>query len=215
MDLHLVTYGIGQKSGTVSISQNDVTFSGKSIQLHKVESISFSLKSSRQALHSTVNATINIRTNEGSMVLKFSGSDGMLQRKFEPVLASFISIRTQLIQHIGPLILNRMLQLIDNGETLRFTNFIINHKGITSRSMLKGEQRAGWEEDITVLPKEKSNTFVELFNSSILSKYKHDYWEIVYHNKYLGKIISLGEFSYEEENGCIIPFLVTFIKQHT
>jgi len=215
MELSLITYGIGQKSGRVSISEDSVTFAGKSLRTAEVLSLSSSLKSSREVLYSSINGTITIKTNYESMILKFSGSDGMFQSKSDEVLQSFFTIRTQLIQHIGPLILSRMLQSIGDGNNLNIGKFIINHKGITSQSMLKGELRAGWEEDITLRPKNKENKFLKYFNAGLSASDKYDYWEVVYHNRYQGKVVNLGDFSYEDDNGCMIPFLISFIKQHS
>ncbi len=215
MDLILRTHGVGQKGGPISIGSSGVSFGGRSVRSDDVISISSSLKSSREMLYSTVNAKITIKTRSDSMILKFSGSDGMFQKKFDEVLQSFISIRTQIIEHIGPRLLIQMLQSISSGKTFQIGRFAINSKGITTQTALRGELRAGWDEEFELRPKTKENLLLKYLNAGISSRDKFDHWEIVYHNRSLGRMISLGEFSFDDDNGCMVPFLLSYIKENS
>lgn len=213
MNLHLKTYGIGQKSGRISIDSNGISFAEKTLLVDDIQNISSSLKVAREMLYTSINSKITLTTSSDSMTFKFCGTDSMISKRANEVLENFMTIRTAVIQHIGPGILNRMIQRMSGGGDVHIGKFTFNHKGITTKSVMRGELRAGWHEDFEVRPKAKENMFLKCLNFGATSREACDHWEIYYHNQAIGKMINLGEFSFDDSNGCMIPFLISYIKE--
>ena len=138
MELILKTYGMGRKFGSISIDCDGISFGGKTLPTDEMQTISSRLKLAREVLYTTLNGQIARNTLSDSMTLKFRGSGPLINE----VLASFVSIRTTIIQHAGPAILNHMLQRMSNGGDVHIGKFVFNRKGITTQTVLRGELRS-------------------------------------------------------------------------
>lgn len=211
MELYLKTHGVGQKSGRIDIDGNQISFAGKTLLINELVSISSRSKFAREVLYTTYNAQIQLRTSSDSMVLKLSGSNSMVTSQFEEVLQNFVTIRTAIMEHAGPRILARMIDRLSEGENVQIGKFVFNRKGITTKTILRGELRAGWNEDFEVRPKSKENLLLKYLSAS--ARLMFDHWEIFYHNQAMGKMVNMGEFSFDDDNGCMIPFLISFVKE--
>lgn len=213
MELHLKTYGVGQKSGSTTLDGTQISFAGKTLRTDEIQVITSRSKLAREMLYTTFNAQIELRTSSTSIVLKFSGTDSMLTSRSNEVLQNYITIRTKLLELVGPGILKQMLHEMTGGGSLHIGKFVLNQKGITTKTVLKGELRASWNEDFEVRPKSKENLLLKYLNMGASAHHMFDHWEIFYHNQAMGKMVNMGEFSFDDDNGCMIPFLISFVKE--
>lgn len=214
MEFQIKTSGLGQKSGVFSINEQRIRFRDHEIKTPQVKSVATSMRYSGNSVAYNLSVKIWIRTEFDSLKLSFTGSDSLFSKSVEETALNFISIRKALIDYTAPHILNRLIEQFKCGGEIVIGNFYISRKGVSYNNTFTGLTRANWDDDIEIRQNGDDSVHkkvLEFFTST--NQNSCDQWSVFFRNKYTGKIVRLGNFSFEDENGYFLLFLIPHMKQ--